>query len=178
MSIADRVEECIAKYRSNDLDNALIQLCIALDATAKNEYPKLKKVGERFRRFVKDNHDVITFFTLHGNIVRGEFRVGEITFDQFVYKVLRCGLLHEADVPELMKFAQPGEPVTVSEAEWRLPKTFILGSLLSVIGAKSNSKQRLSSSITTTFAGKEVDVNDLWGRIEIVRTAIYAGRDV
>ena len=45
MSIADRVKESIDKYNSNDLENALIQLYIAFDGTAKNEFPHIKTNG-------------------------------------------------------------------------------------------------------------------------------------
>ena len=178
MSIADRVRECMDKYGSNDLDNALIQVCIALDATSKNEYPSAKKVSERFKRFVRENLDVITFFTLNGNIVRDRFQVGDLTFDNLIYKVLRCGLLHEAKVPQLLKFVQPGESVTVSDKQWCLPTTFIMGTLLSVVGASSNGGQRLPGQYGVTVAGKQFSLNDLWGHIEAVRAAIYAGRDV
>ena len=68
MPVTDRVIGCINKYNSNDLENALIQVCIALDGTAKKEYPKIKKVGERFRAFIKANMDIITFFTFNTNI--------------------------------------------------------------------------------------------------------------
>ena len=53
MPISGRVIECINKYNANDLDNALIQICIALDGTAKREYPKVNNVGKRFKEFVK-----------------------------------------------------------------------------------------------------------------------------
>lgn len=68
MSTADRVLECINKYNANELDNALIQLCITLDVTAKKEYPRVKKVGVRFKAFVKANQDIITFFTFNTNM--------------------------------------------------------------------------------------------------------------
>ena len=86
MPVADRVIECINKYNSNDLENALIQICIALDGTVKKEYPDIKKVGERFRAFIKANMDIITFFTFNTNIfINCQF--GEYTIDQFIYKV-------------------------------------------------------------------------------------------
>ena len=65
MAISDRIQECINKYNANDLDNALIQVCIAIDGTAKRDYPRIKKVGERFKEFIKSNQDIITFFTFN-----------------------------------------------------------------------------------------------------------------
>ena len=171
MSIADRVSECINKYNANDLENALIQLCIALDGTAKNEYPRTKKVGERFRAFVKANMDIITFFTFNTNIfINCQF--GGYTIEQFIYRVLRCGLLHEAQLSAMFKFVEPGEPISIGTKQWCFPKTFIFGTLLAVIGASSNSNQKVAEDLVVMIMGKRFRVNDLWGRADLIRDAM------
>ena len=176
MSIADRVTECINKYNSNDLDNALIQICIALDGTAKNEYPRVKKVRDRFEAFVKVNQDIITFFTFNTNMfINCQF--GEYTIEQFIYKVLRCGLLHEGEVPIIFKFTAPGEPISIGDKQWCFPKTFIFGTLLAVIGADSNANQKLSDDITVIIMGQNFKVNDLWGRADLVRQTMVLPHD-
>jgi hypothetical protein len=168
MSISDRVIECINKYNANDLDNALIQICIALDGTAKKEYPRIKKVGERFKTFVKANQDIISFFTFNSNIII-DCQFGEYTIEQLIYKVLRCGLLHEGEVPEMLKFTKPGQPITISDKQWCLPKIFIFGTLLAVIGASSNVTESIPNNIGITIMGHQFRVNDLWGRADLVR---------
>ena len=171
MSVADRVTECINKYNANDLVNALIQLCIALDGTAKNEYPHMKKVGERFKAFIKANQDIITFFTFNTNIfVDCEF--GEYTIEQFIYKVLRCGLLHEGEVSAMFKFAEAGEPISIGGKQWCLPSTFVFGTLLAVIGAPTNARQSVADHVGVTVLGKRFKVNELWGRADLVRKTI------
>ena len=168
MSVADRVTECINKYNANDLDNALIQLCIALDGTAKNEYPRIKKVGERFKAFIKANQDIITFFTFNTNMfINCQF--GQYTIEQFIYKVLRCGLLHDGEVPTMFKFAEPGEPISIGDKQWCFPKTFVFGVLLAVIGASSNSKQSVAEQLGVTVMGNSFKINELWGRADLVR---------
>ncbi len=168
MAIADRVEECINKYNANDLENALIQICIALDGTAKKEFPKIKKVGERFKAFVKKNIDIITFFTFNTNMFI-DCQFGDYTIEHFTYKVLRCGLLHEGEIPYLFEFAEPGQPVFISDTKWCFPKTFIFGTLLAVIGAETNCKQNLTDTLSVTIMGQTYKVNDLWGRADIIR---------
>ncbi len=171
MAISDRILECINKYNANDLDNALIQVCIAMDGTAKKEYPKIKKVGERFRTFIKSNQDIITFFTFNTNIfINCQF--GEYTIEQFIYKVLRCGLLHEGDIPEMFEFAETGGPIEIGDRKWRLPKTFVFGAMLAVIGAHSNSGENLPEDLTVTIMGQQFTVNQLWGRADIIRTTL------
>ena len=171
MAVADRVTESINKYNSNELENALIQACIALDGTAKSEYPRVKKVGERFRAFIKANMDIITFFTFNTNVfINCQF--GEYTIDQFIYKILRCGLLHEGELSEMFKFTEQGEPVSVGTKQWRFPKTFIYGTLLAVIGASSNSRQRVADHLVVTIMGTKFKINELWGRADLIRNAI------
>ncbi len=171
MSVADRVTECINKYNSNDLDNALIQLCIALDGTAKNEYPRIKKVGERFKAFIKANQDIITYFTFNTNMFI-DCQFGQYTIEQFIYKVLRCGLLHEGEVSAMFKFVEPGEPISIGDKQWCFPKTFIFGALLAVIGASSNSKHIVAEHLGVTVMGKNFKLNELWGHAELIRKAM------
>jgi hypothetical protein len=168
MPIADRVMECINKYNANDLDNALIQICIALAGTAKKEYPKIKGDGKRFKEFVKANHDIITFFMFNTNMfVNCQF--GKYTIEQFMYKVLRCPLLHEGKVHEMIKFVEPSQPITISDKRWCIPKTFIFGTLLAVMGAASNASQSVPDDIEVVIMGQKFKVNNLWGRADIVR---------
>jgi hypothetical protein len=171
MSIANRVIESINKYNSNDFENALIQVCIALDGTAKNEYPRIKKVGERFRCFIQANMDIITFFTFNTNIfINCSF--GNYTIDQFIYKILRCGLLHDAELSSMFKFTEPGEHITIGTKQWCFPKTFIFGTLLAVIGASSNSNQRVDDDLAVSIMGNNFKINDIWGKSTLIRKTI------
>lgn len=171
MAISDRMLECINKYNADDLDNALIQVCIAIDGTAKKEYPRIKRVGERFKEFIKSNQDIITFFTFNTNIFIN-CRFGEYTIEQFIYKILRCGLLHEGDIPEMFEFAETGGPIEIGDRKWRLPKTFVFGAMLAVIGARSNSGQNSPEDLAVTIMGQRFTVNQLWGRADIIRTTL------
>jgi hypothetical protein len=173
MPISDRVMECITKYNADDLSNSLIQICIAIDGTAKKEYPKIKKVGKRFKIFIRDNQDIITFFTFNKNFFI-DCQFGEFTIEQFIYKILRCGLLHEGDIPTMLEFVTPGEPTTIGNRKWRLPKTFIFGTLLAVIGASSNTTQTLPGDMEVTIIGQTFKVNELWGHADAIRNLIQS----
>ena len=171
MSIADRIKESIDKYNSNDLENALIQICIALDGTAKNEFPNIKKNARRFKALVKANMDIITFFTFNTNVFIN-CRFGEYTIEQFVYEVLRCGLLHEGELSARFKFTEPGEPVLIGGKQWSFPKTFIFGALLAVIGASSNANKRVADDFSVMIMGSRFRINDLWGHADLIRKAM------
>ncbi len=172
MPISDRIVESINKYNSDELENSLIQLCVALDATSKDEYPHIKKVGRRFQSFVKANHDIITFFTLGGNAAI-DCRFGKYTVEEFIYQVLRCGLIHEGELSRMVEFVEPGRPVSIGGSKWSLPKTFIFGTLLATIGAASNINQSAPSDLMVEIMGHQFKLNDLWGRSDLVRQAIF-----
>jgi hypothetical protein len=171
MSIADRVKESIDKYNSNDLENALIQICIAFDGTAKNEFPHIKKNAKRFKAFIKANMDIITFFTFNTNVFIN-CRFGGYTIEQFVYEVLRCGLIHEGELSARFRFTDAGEPVSVGGKQWSFPKTFIFGALLAVIGASSNARQIVADQLSVIIMGKRYKINELWGHADVIRKAI------
>jgi hypothetical protein len=167
-AVAARVKECIDKYNSDDLDNALIQVCIALDATAKNEYPSIDRVGERYTAFIRDNHDIITFCIFNSNVFIN-CRFGEYTIEQVIYKILRCGLFHEAEVPAFLRFVPAGEEAVLSNAQWSIPRTFVIGALLAVIGARSNATERLPEDYSIGLADQQVELNVLWGNAAMIR---------
>jgi hypothetical protein len=172
MTIADRVKESIDKYNSNDLENALIQICIAIDGTAKKVYPHTKNNSKaRFKDFVIANLDIITFFTFNTNVfINCQF--GDYTIEQFVYEVLRCGLIHEGELSSRFRFTEPGEPIQISLNQWCLPKTFIFGTLLAVIGASANANERITDYYAVEIFGSPFKLNDLWGRADLIRQAI------
>jgi len=171
MSIADRVKESIDKYNSNDLENALIQVCIAFDGTARNEFPDIKTNAKRFKAFVEANMDIITFFTCNTNVfINCQF--GGYTIGQFIYEVLRCGLLHEGELSARFRFTEPGEPISIGGNQWSFPKTFVFGALLAVIGASSNARQKVADQLSVRIMGKLFKINDLWGHAEVIREAI------
>jgi hypothetical protein len=172
MSIADRVIESIDKYNSNDLENALIQACIAIDGTSKKEFPGFSKQNKkRFKSFISANIDIITFFTCNTNVfVNCQFR--EYTIEQFIYEVIRCSLLHEGELSARFKFTEPNEPVLIGATQWCFPKTFIFGVILAVIGASSNANQKVADYLSVSIMDNQFRINDLWGRGDLIRKAI------
>jgi len=60
MYLGNRVQEVIAKTASDDLENALIQISIAIDKTGKKRRPKEGK-GQRYKGFIRDHESFIIF---------------------------------------------------------------------------------------------------------------------
>src|SRR6266404_7456140 len=106
MKIADHVKYSLEACDSRDLDKAMLFACLAIDGTAKKMYPEIRKVGERFRRFIVENLDIIEL--MHGglNLVETVFpfrdRKGSIgvKFEDIVYEKFRCSLAHGDELPD------------------------------------------------------------------------------
>jgi hypothetical protein len=173
MAISDRVVECIKKYNADDIDNALIQLCIAINATSNKEYPNTKGVGDKFHEFVRANEDIIILFMMGGNMFIN-CKFGNYTVGEVIYEVIRCTLLHEGDLHKMIEFVEPGQPVSISDLRWRIPKAFIFGTLLSVIGSSTNADQSAPNDLTAEILGQKVDLNGLWGRAGLIRQIMNA----
>ncbi len=167
MTIGDRVKECIDKLNVGDFENALIQLSIAFDGTAKKEYPPSMKVGKRFKAFLHDNQDIITYFTFASNMFI-DCTFNGYKLEEIIYHVLRCGLLHEGSIPDEIEFVDQiviGRP----GGRWRFPKTYVHGGLLAVIGAKSNATESVPPDYGVMIHRNSFRVNSLWGRSEEIR---------
>lgn len=104
-----RIIEALEKIEINDFENALIQISIGIDSVAKKKYPKLKS-AERCIRLIENYRDFIYRFCTcgkikilnNGNIIYSDFEgknLGEI-----LYKVIRCGLIHEGKLPKNQTF--------------------------------------------------------------------------
>ena len=57
--ITKRVLECMQKIGEEDFEDALFHACTAVNAIANKEYPLITKVGQKYKKFVKDNIRII-----------------------------------------------------------------------------------------------------------------------
>ena len=101
-----RIIEAIEKIEKNDFENALIQISIGIDGVAKHKYPQLRTT-ERCIKLVDEYRDFIYRFSTLGKVSIGENgniryagRFEGKTLGEIMYKVIRCGLLHEGQLPE------------------------------------------------------------------------------
>lgn len=183
MTIAARIEECIAKLALGDAENAFIQLAIAIDGTAKLIYPS-KKTSERCKKFLKDSLPFIFWSLTNGTPSKttslsfevlssndsGEF----IEFEDLVYKVMRCSLLHDGELSDKVEFVDASKIGTLN-GRVQFPLA-LLGSLLfAVIASPVNERQRVSESSSFIFGKTKVPVNHMLGSLEKTKTAIRNG---
>lgn len=101
-----RIIEAIQKIEKNDFENALIQISIGIDGVAKQKYPNLKTTRRNIN-LVNEYRDFIYRFSTLGKVSiaeKGNVRYGGKfkgkTLGEILYKVIRCGLIHEGKLPE------------------------------------------------------------------------------
>ena len=175
MTIAKLIAEAITKLEAGDPEGALIQVCIAVDATAKREHPSVTKNHVRYKRFLHDN------LALIGGVAidvwaKEEFRLryqhkdvktdanGCCTLEDLLYHVVRCCLLHEGQIPQDMCFVPERVIRMGTRGKLELPYSLIIGLLLAVVGSPTNAREKIPKRFHINANGRIMPVSKLWGR--------------
>lgn len=174
MGVAARVKEAIDKMNLGDPDNALIQICIAVDATAKSEYPK-NKVGERTKKFLRNNQVFLTAFAklaVGGDILlqfRGKNGEPETKkLEESLYKLVRCALMHEAELSDRVTYIPEPCFGLSKDGKFILSLNLIWGMINAVIGSPANSRERAPENYWISIGGQKISLNELWGKKDII----------
>lgn len=183
MTIAARIQECTVKLALGDAENAFIQLAIAIDGTAKLLYPG-KKTSERCKKFLKDSLPFILWSLSNGTPAKTtslSFEISNssqssawIEFEDLVYKVMRCSLLHDGELSKKVEFVDAPYVGTLN-GKMQFPLA-LLGSLLfAVIASPVNERQRVADSTSFTFGKTKFPINHMLGSLEKTKIAIRNG---
>ena len=183
MSVGERVQECINKLEANDPENAFIQLAIAIDGTAKKEYPG-KKTSARCKAFIRENLPFIFWSLTNGTpstckdfkleLSNNEEASAYVSFEDVVYSILRCSLLHEGEMPQKVTFTTE-EVIRIHNGKMHFPVAMIGSLLFSVIASPVNENQKVSNNTHFVFGKVRAPVNDMWGDVERTKELIRNG---
>jgi len=173
MSVGKRVSESIDKMAAGDAEGALIPASIAVDATASQLFPT-EKNNSAYKQFISDNLATITKFAFGGTSITQSLRVkyyhpdlipdsdGLCSFEQIMYHVVRCGLLHAAELPSDLKFTNEGV-IKVKDNSLILPASLIFGLIVAVVVSPTNAGESIGDSYTLNFRDNHQKLNELWG---------------
>lgn len=181
--IGRRIDECIAKLKLGDGENAFIQLSIAIDATSKLNYPKIKGSSKRNKLFIKENLPFVLWSLTNGTpnkssslffVIDDEGK--EISLEDIMYRLLRCTLLHEGDLPDLVIFTQE-EFIANKKDKIILPLAIISSFCLAVIKNPFNKKEKLINNNLFIPYGSNIpyDLNQCWGNEDRLRSIVRKG---
>lgn len=184
MSIASRVAESLRHLNEKDYESAMIAVCIALDATARREFPPLatnRDTGKRCEAFVRKNLDIITRIGFGGAILAApgstlrirspaspQSSTQVMELERIIYQTLRCTLLHEGSLPENVVFT---EDVFYGEngPHFCIPVAMVYALLLAIIGASCNRCCHIAGDWRIRIWEKDLCVNELWGKADSIR---------
>jgi hypothetical protein len=181
MPIGDRIKEAIDKMQQRDNVNSLIQVSIAIDATAKKIYPKLK-TSERCKAFIRDNQAFITRTAFGLLEIQGPFELefngqdGKThtkTFEEVLYHLVRCSLIHEGDLPNEVEFTDSKSIGVTNGGKILISTNIIMALIMSVIASEPNAREKLPICYTATIDNRNLILNDFWGKKEELYKITY-----
>ena len=174
MAIADRVEKAFIDLQGRDLENALIQISVAVDATAKRMRPK-SGVGERCRKFIQSNEDFIYHFAMDGRLKLADgarLKFGQAgDLGHILYKSVRCALLHEGDISSTVEFVS-NLSLGHKGGKFLINEGMIFGLLFAIVAAPVNIRERTKSDLRIEYKGQPLNINELWGRPDLINTLV------
>lgn len=173
MSRGDRLDEAVIKLVEGDLENALIQVSICIDATAKAKYPQIKEVGRRVTQYITDNRDLIYHFMMGGRVMFTQ----EVIFSALgslqdvIYKTIRCELLHEGDISGKVSY-QAGFAMGMDNGKFIVTDSMLWGLVFTLIGDEVNADQRFKAPRVFRCFGTDIELDKMWGRVADIKRIV------
>jgi hypothetical protein len=171
MSISKRVKTAFDFIAQNDFENALIYISIVVDATSKKEYPKGISQSQRNKNFIDDNQDFIYRFSTGGSVsVTGTLNYPTGTLGRTLYKIIRCGLLHEGVLPKSFVMLDGlGLGGMRTNLDINKPMGFAISAnllvalLILVITSPENRNEIIDDGLYFSIYNISSEVNTVWG---------------
>ena len=174
MSIGKRISEAIEKMDSSDFEGALFAICAAIDATAKKELNIRGR--DAYKTFIHQNLGLITDIAFGGTKILNinlkyehpnikKTPEGLSSIQDIIYHVIRCGLYHEAKMPDDIKFSSE-QKIKVGNNNLILPASLIYGFIVAVMISPANKNEDTSKDEILNLYNFPIPINKLWGRRE------------
>ena len=183
MSVSSQVADAIKKLLDDHFEDAIIASSIALSATARLENPTLGD-KDACHEFLESYLPIIS------KIAWGTFGVSQPinfryrrldsrrsgiavrTMPEMLYDVIRCTAVHEARLPDNLRFTKQPVIQLGNDGELVLPIDLIYGLLIAVVASPQNSGQKIEGDPVFSFGGKSMRFNELWGSRDEIEVLI------
>jgi hypothetical protein len=100
MNISDYIKHSLDEADRGNLEAAMMHVCAAVDGTAKKLYHPSKKGGERFKKFIVDNIDIVQHLLGGFDLEKTIFPFSDqkdnvgVKIEDIIYNNYRCKLMH------------------------------------------------------------------------------------
>ncbi len=177
MKTGDHIDEAIDKVFLKEYEQALVQISIAIDGTSKRKYGS-NGVAARMKKFVRDNETFITNTALNGQVTVSSDATTYSSlgkFDNVIYKVIRCPLLHGDDISQHIVYLDECR-MGLDDGKFIVTPLLLWGLIFSVIGEVVNSTQILKKNHEVQVGGIDLNLNDFWGKMDKLKDALIERR--
>ena len=183
MSVGNQVTDAMRKLAEGRFEDAIITASVALSATARLEYPADRDKAA-CRKFLNDKLPIIckigwVSFGVSGPINlryrRLDTRAPGIavrTMPEMLYDIVRCTAIHEAGLPDNLRFTEQPVIQTGNDGELVLPIDVIYGLLIAIVASPKNVDEQIEGDPTFGFGGTNIRINELWGKPDKVAAFI------
>ena len=188
MTIGSQVSDAMRKLSEGRFEDGVVSASVALSATSRLEYPT---VGDKAacRKFLDQNLSIISKigWVAFGVSQPINFRYRRLdrrakapvvsvrTIPEMLYDVVRCTAVHEAGLPDNLRFTDQPIIKTGPDGELVLPIDVIYGLLIAIIASPKNTNEQAEGNPVFSFKQKRIPVNDLWGERD--KIAAFIGID-
>ncbi len=174
MSVGSQVADAMRKLSKQRFEDAVVAASVALSATARLEYPT---DGDKKAccKFLEQNLSIISKigWVSFGISQPINFRYRRLdskapgiavrTMLEMLYDVVRCTAVHEARLPDNLRFTDKSVIRTGLDGELVLPIDVIYGLLIAIVASPKNANEQVEGDPVFSFGGKSIRVNELWG---------------
>ncbi len=174
MSIGSQVGDAMRKLLDDRFEDAIVSVSVALSATARLEYPEDRDKAACLK-FLEQNLPIISKigWVSFGVSQPIDFRyrrldykaagIGVRTMPEMLYDIVRCTAVHEAGLPENLRFTKQPVIETGLDGELVLPIDVIYGLLIAIVTSPKNAAEQVEGDPVFSFEEKSIRVNELWG---------------
>lgn len=164
----NRLRNAVEFIEKNDIDNALLNIVTIIDKSAKAIYGG-KKVGQRFKRLLEDNQDILYSVMSGGKIkvphfatiryVEDNLNLNSHKLSDIIYEPLRNCLIHDAELPKNIIF---GNKIGFKNGYFQMPKLIVWGLVFILITLPCNFEYKWDNFVLF-FNRKPINFDDCWG---------------
>ena len=98
--------------------------------------------------------------------------VGYATWDELLYHIVRCNLVHKGAVDKSVVFRWGNEIALLDTNKILLPAELLQGLIFAVMGSVSNKDERFPEKCEMDIRGQIVDWDTLWGNKALIMSLL------
>lgn len=155
-------------------DSALMHACIAIDPTARKLFPRVEKVGNRYRRCLREYYWVLEPMIGAGmNLVETRFENVPLPgnpapdFAEIIYTVFRCRDTHGEEIPLRYSVTKSEDKLShwaITNGELHMPDRIVVALLAVSVFSAVNRGLRAGGAHWLGLGHEKFLVKDWWGR--------------